>query len=220
MATTLLSAVNSVLRRARVINLPEETLSSLTINSLQVDIDMCVDAINDVLREMYCMLDLAPYETKQGTITLVEGQREYDFETDFEVMASEVFMNQSDGDFLLAYPGGYEAMFTQQNQPDNYTGNPSAWTTNPITNKIRLDREPTAEHVGDVYTYLYTTEVRLSVAADVFPFSDAVTRALIPAFAESYREDAALEDFNIARKMEAMSFAVALLNHRPNQNRY
>ncbi len=223
MATTLLSAVKSVLRRNQIIRSSDADtkITSLTVDQYQVEIDNAVDAVQETMRELYDLMECAPHETKEGTITLVAGQREYDFPSDFIAVANPIMVDQTDGRCLTEYPGGYKSMFNAQLEPSNYTGMPSRWAINPVTSKFRVDFEPTAEEAGTVFTFIYTAPVEVTTAAQEFPFSDYVTKDLIVAAGETFKEIYnAGEDYNSDRKWTALGRAAESHKHRDVQRRY
>ena len=218
---TLLDVVNDVLRRARVIDSVDEVLTSLTDDPLQVDIDMVVDATNDVIREVYQICEFTPFETKEGSITLVLDQREYDLPTDIVTMESEKLVYQDDGSYMLPYPGGYSKMFDDQTIPDNYEGDPNYWAINPVNGKIRVDMKPQAEQVGQEFKFLYAADVHKTLAADTFPFSDSVVRRLIPAITETYNRDSNGDRmFDPVKRLTSIGEAVRALTHNPKKSHY
>jgi len=213
-AYDLLDVVNQTMRRARLINSTDDVLTTLTDAALQVDVDDTVDAINDTLRVLYSICDLMPYETSQGSITLVDGTREYALPAGLVTITSQSFMNQTDGISLVPYKGGYGQMFEDQVQPANYTGQPSRWVINPQNNMIRLDTVPQAAEAGDQYDFLYSKAIRKTLAADTFPFSSDVLDALIPAFKEAYHKGSNGElKYNADTFTLAMGQAVSALTH-------
>lgn len=193
MAYTLLQAINLVLKRVGTVAGDATALTSLTDSARQRDIDVCVEVWNEAIRQIYRYGDL-PGEMAQGSITLVTGQREYDWASDFEEMAGEseseqVFTCATNNLRLTPYPGGYQAMFNAQPNPAFWNGVPYRWTDNPVTKKIRVDYFPTASENGLVYTYNYVKRLNLSGASDTFPFSDSVVDMLVAPVAEVYRQE-------------------------------
>ena len=188
MAYTFLQALNSSLKKVREIQGVSGELTSLTDSARQAKVDVMIDSWNEVVQEVLSY-GAYPTEVSEGEITLVADQREYDTADDFETFVSKRLINQTDGYIAYEYPGGYDAMWRTQTQPDSYTGSPQFWALNSTTGKVRLDTSPTANEAGRVYKYLYNRRIAFDEATDTFPFSDTVVDALVPAVAEVYRRD-------------------------------
>ena len=218
---TLLDMVNNTMRRAGLIDSVDEVLADLTEDALQVDIDMMIDAINDVIREMHSIADLLPWQTSIGTITLADGTKEYAGPTNFMAMSSSRLQRLDEGMFISPYKGGYEQMFHDQTDPSQYTGQPTEWALNPVTDTIRLNATPGASEAGHVYSFLYSAEIYMSTAAQEFPFNDAVTHALQPAIVEAYRQMSdGDEEYSPITKVRSLSQAIKRLTHAPDRERY
>ena len=218
---TLLDAVNNTMRRATLIDSVDEVLTDLTEDALQIDIDMTIDAINDVIREVYSVCDLLPWQTSTGTITLVDGQKEYAGPANFMAMSSTRLQRLDEGMFIDPYKGGYGQMFHDQTDPGQYLGQPTEWAINPVTDAIRLNTTPTASEVGHVYSFLYSGEIYMSTAAQEFPFNDSVTHALQPAFVEAYRQMSdGDKEYSPVTKVRSISQAVKRLTHTPDSDNY
>jgi hypothetical protein len=160
-----------------------------------------------------------PFDTAEGTITMVTDTREYAVAADFERMAEDRMMQRTDGYFLDPYPGGYKAMWRQQFIPTSYTGRATYWAFNPTDETIRLDRIPTSEENGDVYTYLYEKTLYYSLAADVFPFSDTVARNLVPCVKQIWQRQTR-DMFDANAFAVAMSQAVQMLANVETRSSY
>lgn len=191
MAYTLLQAINLVLKRVGTVAGDSTAITSLTDQQKQRDIDVCIEVWNEAVRTIYDYADLKGTEA-QTSITLVTSQREYDWAADFEKMAGEspeqqVFICQSNNLQIVPYPGGYQAMFQAQPNPNFWNGLPYHWADNQVTGKIRLDYTPTASENGLIYTYNYIKRLNLSSASDTFPFSDSVVDHLVAPVSEVYR---------------------------------
>lgn len=177
MSRTLLNEVNAVLKKAGLIQGTTGALTTLTDSALQVDIDNCVKAWNTALADLaHAGINISIRSA--GTLTLVADQREYDVPATFVEMASDVMIDETLGNLLHPYPGGYDAMRLQQTIPTNYTGLPYRWAINPVTGKFRLDNSPTAAEDGRVYNFVYKGTLLLTAAADVFPLKDDATERL------------------------------------------
>ena len=202
----LLDGVNRVLKRARLIQGDSSELPNLTSGKFQADVDIIVSAWSEVVRYVFDHDNVSKgllYGTSEGTITLVTGQREYSLPADFDVVSSPVFVNQTLGNFLTPYPGGFTAMHEMQMKPGDFSGLPAHWTLNPTTGKIRLDSAPESAQNGAVYTFLYEKRHNLSMGSDEFPFSDSVVEDLVPAVAQIWRREA-------REQFDALAFNVAV----------
>lgn len=221
MAYTLVNVVNIVLRKARVMDSGSDTLTSLSRGSIQIDIDTAVDSINDVIRELYSVADLLPWRTKEGSITLADGTREYALPTNCLEVVSDKLVQRGEGHFMEPYPGGYSAMFDRQIDPDSYTGQPTYWAINPVTDFFRVDNTPTAAEDGEVYYFLYTEPVTVSAFDDTFPFRDGVMDALIPGIVQHFLKTSSLgERFDATDYIRAIGQAVQALAHKSKQKNY
>lgn len=189
MAKTLLNGVNDVMKRLGYIKGNSGELASLTDSQRQVTIDLTIQSWNEVIVEIYDASDTPfPNELAENTITLVTNDRDYVLQTDL-VQIRWPFTNQTNGNQIFEYPGGYEQIYADQSIPANFTGQPTLGAIRPIDGQLYLDRLPTAELNGDVYTYQYDKEVLLSAAADSMPFGDTVYSQLIMAVAELVKRD-------------------------------
>lgn len=191
MATTLLQAVNRVLKRVGEISSASPDLTSLTDSARQIQIDKCVQLWQEAMEYMQGFADL-PGDIGSGTITLVTGTREYATASGFQGFVGD----ESGAPFLVCasptyrigeYPGGYKQMFAEQPDPDLYTGQPGSFVYNPVTEMIRLDRTPTSAENGQVFTYLFDRAVTLVAFDDTFPIPDAAVNVLTNSVAEAYK---------------------------------
>lgn len=219
MPHTLLSAVNRCFKRVRLIQGDAGALTSLTDSPRQAEIDSMVQVIQEVISDLFETCNLHTSEVSEGTFTLVASQREYDLASDFEGMAIDKIVDQTDGYDLFPYPGGFERMFRDQEQPSSYEGNPVFWVINPTTGKIRLDTNPSSGEAGRVYTYVYKKTLRYSSATDTFPFSDQVFEDLMPAIKEVWNREAK-EKFDPVIYQRAMSRATQTLTQREQRNHW
>ena len=175
---TLLNAVNATVWRAGI---SAKTLTAFTGQGADQDIAVLVQSWNDIVHHI--LRALTPAERRStANLTLVTDIREYDF--DDAALPSDVekivwpLHDETNGYYILEYPGGYERMRNVQLQPANWTGRPLFAAINPTNGKLRLDRIPTSDENGDVYVMLYDKSVNLAATTDTFPFSDDVVRAL------------------------------------------
>lgn len=203
MAKSLLNGVNDVLKKVSIIAGDSGELSSLTDSARQVNIDLVVSAWNEAIEELYSRTSTPlPKELAENTITLATDDRDYALQSDL-VQLHWPLLNETDGDYLHQYEGGYLKMVADQPQPDNFTGLPLAGAIRPTDGQLYLDRIPTAAENGRVYKYWYDKDLSLSGAADLMPFNDSVYRAMVPVVAEIWRRDK-------ERTFDDGSFAVSL----------
>lgn len=190
MAKSLLECVNETLKRLKYIQGAQGELTSLTDSARQIWIDIAVQVINEGIDSLYDASGVPkPKEVASTDITLSLNEREYALPADL-VQLRWPGLNEADGEFIYEYPGGFEQLRKDQPRPDTgYEGTPIYGVIEPLNGKLRLDRRPTADDVGDVYKFLYDKDLSLSLAADTVPFSDAVFRAMIPAWAQLIQRD-------------------------------
>lgn len=186
---TLLNGVNAVLVRTKIIQGDSGTLTSLTDSGRQGFIDIAVQIWNEVIEELYSATSIPlPQEMAEDTITLVTDTRSYALQSDL-IQLRFPLLDETNGQFIAEYRGGYEQMVADQPYPANYTGLPYLGAISPVNSELYLDRIPTSDENGRVYKYRYDKDISMSAAADTFPFTDAVYRALIPAAAQLWNRD-------------------------------
>lgn len=184
---TLLDGVNEVLKRVSVIQGDTTALSSLTSSGIQPYVDLAVQVWNEGIEELYSQIDKPmPKELASSTITLVADDRDYTLATDL-VQLHWPFHDQTNGNYIYEYAGGYLGLLHAQPIPSDYTGIPVFGAIRPSDGEIYLDALPTADEAGDIYTYEYDKDVSLSAATDTFPFSDPTYRAMVPAVVQLWR---------------------------------
>lgn len=186
MAYTFLQAVNIVLQRVSATKGDAGALTSFVDTARQIDIDQARLAWNDLVQSFYSQ-GLFSQGVSEDTIILVLGQREYDLAADFETWGAETMREETDNLLMLPYRGGYEAMWDQQLDPNDFTGQPSRYAINPQNSKLRIDTNPESEQVGDTYKYLYKKRLFLSTTTDTFAFSDTVVDLASIAVAEMWK---------------------------------
>lgn len=185
MSRTLLQQVNAVLKKASVIQGSTGELSTLTDSALQVDIDLVVKAWNAALAELF-RSGIKINALTEGTLTLVTDTREYAVPSNFVEMADPAFLDNTNGNRLVPFPGGYTALRQHLLIPGNFTGLPNAWVINPTNNNFMLDSQPTSGENGRAYTYIYRDTGLLSAAADTFSLRDDAVEALEDAAEQLY----------------------------------
>ena len=127
-----------------------------------------------------------PTELASHTITLVEGDRDYDL-PDNLVQIHWPLKNETNGYFITESDDGYLGLFKRQIVPDNYIGRPHSATIRPTDGRLYMDFIPDAQSAGLQYTLLYDKELIMSLADDIFPFNDTIYTVLIDAAVELWR---------------------------------
>lgn len=193
MAKTLLQGVNDVFKRLNLIAGDSGELSSLTDSARQQWIDVAVQVWNEALEELYSTAEMSfPQELAENTITLVTDDRDYALETDLAQLVEQqgvYFVDETNNHFIFKYAGTYEDLVIDQVDPSTFVGLPSFAVIRPTDGQAYMDRIPTAEENGRVYKYRYHKDVSLSAAANTFPFTDTVYRAMIPAVSQLWLRD-------------------------------
>ena len=208
--TTFLTAVNDVLSRTSITSASGE-VSSLTNAGKQVYIDTIVQIWNETLDDAANMMGIPHIgETSSSVLTLVLDQREYDLPTDL-VQIRWPLVDTDLGHFIWEYPGGYTQMRVDQFIPSDWIGLAYTAAINPTTMKLRLDRAPSADEVGNTYDLLYDKDLSMSAATDTVPYTDAVYRALVPVVTEVF-ERRNRNDFDEAEYRRNLSRALAFMN--------
>lgn len=240
MAVTFLQAVNSTLKRVRVIQgdageLVTSTIAStatggvatdaFTDSGRQTEIDLVIQIWQEYVHEVYAM-GLFPNEGATATIFLVDGEREYDMPSDFERVAGKdyrdrIFRGATSGLLVREYHGGYAAMLRDQALATDYTGDPSFWALSPVNGKMRMDREATSEQDGNAYNMLYEKKLVLTstMATDTLPFADVVTAAGVPVVAEAWNR-AFKKEFDVGMFRSSIARGLDYMARDQRKNRY
>ncbi len=188
MAKTLLNGVNEILKRVGLVAGDAGTLTTLTDNARQTAIDTAVQVINEGIDALYAASPEAqPNEQGESTLTLVAGTRAYSLATDLVQMRWPL-IDKTNSQTIEEYPGGYNAMLSADIEQDD-TGLPMLGAIRPTDGKLHLDRAPTSAEAGRIYTYQYDADQALAVAADTVPFTDAVFRAMVPAWVQLWKRE-------------------------------
>lgn len=186
MAKTLLNCVNEVLKRVKYIN-SNTLLTSLTHTGKQNSIDIAVQCWNETIDQLYAdVKEPRPNVLKEDTITLVTNDRDYQMAADL-VLLHFPLLDETNGQYIVEYIGGYLSLVNDQSHPSNYTGLPQAAAIRPTDGYLYLDRVPTSNENGLIYKYRYSKDTELSALDDTVPFEDIVFRALVPAVAEKWK---------------------------------
>ena len=191
MATTknLLNGVNDVLIRLGYIKGNSGLLAGIVDSQRQTTIDLIIQSWNELIVELYSVSE-EPLtdELKEGTITLVTDDRDYTLPIDL-VQIRWPLINQTTGQKIHEYPGGYEQIFKDQPIPANFTGQPSLAAIRPIDGLLYLNTIPSSTEDGDIYTFNYDKTLLLIAADDLMPFDDTVYAVLILAATELVKRD-------------------------------
>lgn len=188
MAKTLLDATNEILKRTGIIAGDAAALTTLTDSARQRAIDICVQVVNEGNDELYSASRAPmPKEQAESSIALVTGTRSYSLASDL-VQLRFPLIDKTNTQFIYEYPGGYNAMLLADPEQDD-TGLPHYGAISPANGELHLDRAPTASENGNTYTYQYDKDLVLSAASDTVAFSDAVFRAMVPAWVQLWKRE-------------------------------
>lgn len=212
MAKTLLNAVNEILKRLSLIAGDSGTLTSLTDSARQPAIDIAVQVINEAVDRMYYTSNLSmPSGQAEDTITLLTGVRTYPLAADL-VRLRYPFIDRVNTQHLFEFKGGYNQILLFDPEQDD-VGLPHFGAINPVDAQFYVDRAPQAEDAGRVYFYQYDKNLSLELAADLFPFTDAVFRALVPAWVQLWKRERR-NQFDVALFSSGMGLASRLLTKK------
>lgn len=211
---TLLDGTNEVLKKLQLIQGDSGLLTTLSDPPRQTFVDKIVQGWNEVVDELYSTADKPlPKALAENTITLATDDRDYALQSDlvelFIGKNGEIALDETNGRHI--WHRDYMTIVSEQFQPGNWTGTPLFGGIRPSDGELYLDRIPTANENGLIYKYRYLKDVSVSAATDVFPFTDAVFRALVPAVAEYVRIPEE-RDFNAGVFATNLGRAARLLN--------
>lgn len=214
MAKTLLEGVNEVLKKTKTLTSANELLS-LSDAGKQVFIDSAIQSWNESVDDLYSLARTPrPLQMRTGHIVLAEGVQDYELEDDLEIiywpMHDETF-----GQYM--YQKDYHTLRSSQSQPDNYTGIPNYAAIHPETGNLYVDRSPNANEADRDYVYHYGVDLELTIATDVFPFSNTVFRAMTEAVAEKWKL-IQHNKFEEGIYHAAIGRAVRMMNKRPQHS--
>jgi len=238
MAITYFEAVNDSMKRSGLIAGDVGEISTTTgataseifqaNTEIQHGVDLMIQMWQETTNEVYS-LSLVPKLVATATIDLVSGTREYALPSNFErvagIDANEQVMRAATGVRVLPeYPGGYLQMLADQPNATDYTGEPMRYAISPANNAtdmIRVDREPTDTEDGWYYYLPYERTISLTVtqATEAMPYSDTVTRSLVPVVSEMFERTRKKEfDPNIFRA--SLVRALTMSRTKPRGVRY
>lgn len=188
MAKTLLNSVNEILTRTGEIAGEDQEFTNLTEQARQRAIDTAIQVVNEGVDELYSVTNKAmPLEQAEDTLTLVDGQRDYTLASDL-VQLRFPMIDRTNNQRIDPFPGGYNAILVHDPEQDD-TGLPHWGAISPVDGKFYLDRAPTSTEASRVYIYQYDKDLSLSEAGDTFPFTDAVFRAMVPAWVQLWKRE-------------------------------
>lgn len=188
MAKTLLDGVNDVLKRVGLISGISGEIASLTDSAHQVAIDSAVQMWNEAIAELYTTSgEQFSNQSSESTITLLEGQRAYTLPTNMVRMEFPL-IDKTNSQFIYEWEGEYQDFLISDPEQDD-SGLPVWAVIRPTDGRLFLDREPTANDAGRVYTYQYERDLSLVLATDTMPFSDSVYVSMVPVVAEFYSKE-------------------------------
>lgn len=216
MAKTLLDGVNEVLKRAQVLDSDAGLLTTLQVDAQQTFIDLAIQVLNEIVDELYSIAQVSkPHQLAEDTITLADGDRDYELATDLVVLRREFLLIDESNNHHISILGsdGYrELVHMDLNQDD--TGLPHVAAIRPTDGQLFMDRAPTSNEAGRIYKYRYDKELELVSATDEFPFGNTVFRAIIPAAAEMWKLNQHRE-FNDALLRSSFGRASRLFSQLP-----
>lgn len=218
MAKTLLNAVNEILKRTGVISGDSGALTTLTDSARQRPIDVAVQVINEAMDELYKLPGLsAPQGQGESTITLATGDKDYSLASDL-VRLRFPLIDKTNNQYITEFPGGYNRILVFDPEQDD-TGQPHWGAISPVDGELYLDRAPTADVNGNIYTYQYDKDISVSQLTDTVPFTDAVFRAMVPAWAELWKRDMR-RDFDGGMFRASLGRAASLLRQVGSSTSY
>lgn len=189
MAKTLLNGVNELLKKVNIIDEDAGIFATLSDSANQTFIDLAIQSINESVDDLYSVSrQPKPEQLAENTITLVTDDQDYVLQTDLIRIRREFGLIDETNNHFITILGedGYRQIIIGDIEQDD-TGLPHWAAIRPTDGELFLDRKPTAAENGNVYKYRYDKDLVLVAAADTFPFTDVVFRALIPAAAEMWR---------------------------------
>jgi hypothetical protein len=187
-AKALIDCINEVLKRVNVISGDASALTTLVDSPRQHSIDVAIQVINEGMDELYSASHVAlPKEGGETTITLIAGQREYSLASDL-VLLRWPMIDRINTQFIYEYGGGYDELLLLDPE-QNDTGLPFWGAISPINGMMHFDRTPTSRDAGKVYYYEYDRDVSMHAATDTVPFTDAVFRAMVPAWVQLWKRE-------------------------------
>lgn len=219
MAKTLLDGVNEILRKKNLVAGDAALLTSLTDSSRQSWIDVAIQVINEGIDEVYSIAQKSlPNQMVEATITLVNGTKAYALPSNL-VRMHWPLVNRVTSLFIQQYATGYEGMLLVDLR-QVFTGLPLYAAIRASDNYLVLDRTPTATENGYVYNYQYDKDTGLSLATDTMPFNNAVFRAMVPVWTQTWERQKRTTDYDIRALKENQGRAARLLTENQPSETY
>lgn len=218
MAKTLLNAINEILKRVNQVAGDAAALTSLSDSARQHMIDISVQVINEGMDDLYLATGIPkPLGQGESTIVLATGTRAYALAAGL-VRLRFPLIDKTNTQFILAFPGDYNAMLQIDPEQDN-TGLPHYGAISPVTGYVHFDAAPTSVENGKIYTYQFDKDIAMSSATDTVPFSDAAFRAMVPVWVQLYKREMRNEfDTELYRKYQGL--AAGLVSKVPPRESY
>jgi len=191
MAKQLIDGVNEILKKVDILEGDTGLLTTLTDSARQVFIDTAIQSLNEVLDELYSIsVRSKPQQLRSATVTLTTSVTA-NLDANIVTLRKEYHLVDRSNNHIIYIlddtDDGYRSLILGDLEQDD-TGLPSYAAIDPTgVNRIRFDRKPTASESGRIYTYHFDTDLELTLAADAFPFSNTVFRAVVPAAAELWK---------------------------------
>ena len=183
----LLTGINKVLVRTGTVKSTNQ-LTTLTDSANQMFIDTAKDNWNEVIDELYSLTTKPrPNSIKNSTVTLLEGVREYSLRSHLVTLRFDYHLIDETNNHTITLVEDFHAQLVFGDIEQDDTGLPHMATLNPENGRLLFDRSPTASDAGKIYKYRYETDLELVDATDEMPFSETVSRALVPAVAERWK---------------------------------
>ena len=175
---TFLDAVNRVLRANSIIGGDDDDLRSFSEVQHVATLEIAKISIQSALTELVSDR-IIPYEEKDGTLTMVEGQYSYDLPSDFVRFKGEKpFLLKLDGSSnsenitVNEYPGGEEKLRRSILDYREQSGEPRwFYTIQNAVKRIGMYQVPDASTNGVVYRFPYESTVYVINYTDELPFT-------------------------------------------------
>jgi hypothetical protein len=223
LSTTLLTAVNDILKRASIIAGDSSALTSLTDAARQVDIDISVQVINEANIALYADAKRTPPSGQSSsTITLVTNTRNYTLASDIVRLHNTdgiLAVDKTNTQFIYEYDGGYDRLLQDIDPEVDDTGTPLYGVIRPTDGALYVYPTPDSTVNGNVYTYQYDKSLIMSTYTDTFPFSDDCYSMMRPCYFQLWKRQRRNE-FDGDLFKAAIGTAAKLLPQLPQRTDY
>jgi len=163
--------------------------SSLTDSARQSFIDLAVQAINETLDDLYYTAKLPkPKQLCETTLTLETGKQAYKLHSQLIDLRREYLLIDETNNHFITVLGesGYNQIILGDLEQDD-TGKPNWCAIRPTDGRLFFDREPTSAENGLVYKYRFLKDLEMTLANDIFPFTDPCFRSMVVAATEMWK---------------------------------